>query len=97
MEFYEQVNENKNMHIKGKEQLADLAESAKFMTSKFDELQKDRKEKEKAINNLKGKVSYPLEKQRKMVLMLSTNTMEEIVYFSMLLKKLKVKTLTILS
>ena len=58
MEIYEQGNENKNMHIKGEKQLVDLAESVKFMTSKFDELEKDRKEKEKIINNLKGEVSY---------------------------------------
>ena len=58
MEIYEQGNENKNIHIKGEKQLVDLAESVKFMASKFDELGKDRKEKEKIINNLKGKVSY---------------------------------------
>ena len=58
MEIYKQGNENKNMHIKGEKQLVDLAESVKFMTSKFDELEKDWKEKEKIINNLKGEVSY---------------------------------------
>ena len=66
MEIYEQGNENKNMHIKGEKQLVDLAESVKFMTSKFDELEKDRKEKEKIINNLKGEVSYLSEKLEKM-------------------------------
>ena len=30
MEIYEQGNENKNMHIKGKKELVDLAVSAKF-------------------------------------------------------------------
>ena len=54
------------MHIKGKRQLFDLAESVKFITSKFDELEKDRKEKEKIINNLKGEVSYLSEKLGKM-------------------------------
>ena len=58
METYEQGNENKNMHIKGEKELVDLAGSVKFMTSKFDELKKDRKEKEKISNNLKGEVSY---------------------------------------
>ena len=62
MEIYEQGNENKNMHIKGEKQLVDLAESVKFMTSKSDELEKDQKEKEKIINNLKGEVSYLSEK-----------------------------------
>ena len=66
MEIYEQRNENKNMHIKDKKQLIDLAESVKFITSKFDELEKDRKEKEKIINNLKGEVSYLSEKPWKM-------------------------------
>ena len=66
MEIYEQRNENKNMHTKDKKQLIDLAESVKFITSKFDELEKDRKEKEKIINNLKGEVSYLSEKLWKM-------------------------------
>ena len=34
------------------------AEPVKFMKSKIDELDKDRKEKKKIINNLKGDVSY---------------------------------------
>ena len=42
------------MHIKGEKQLVDLAEFVKFMASKFDDLEKDRKEKKKIINNLKG-------------------------------------------
>ena len=66
MEIYEQGNENKNMHIKGEKQLVDLAESVKFMTSKFDKLETDRKEKEKIINNLKGEVSYLSEKLGKL-------------------------------
>ena len=49
MEIYEQRNENKNMHIKGEKQLVDLAESVKFMISKFDKMEKDRKEKEKVV------------------------------------------------
>ena len=91
MEIYEQGNENKNMHIKGEKQLVDLAESVKFMTSKFDELEKDRKEKEKIINNLKGEVSYLSEKLGKIEQSID-NTLEEIFYFSMALKKLKVNT-----
>ena len=38
MELNEQRNENKNMHIKGRQPLVDLEESVKFVTSKFDEL-----------------------------------------------------------
>ena len=66
MEIYEQGNENKNIHIKGEKQFLDLADSVKFMTSKFDELEKDRKEQEKIINNLKGEVSYLSEKLGKL-------------------------------
>ena len=54
------------MYIKGEKQLTDLAEFVKFKTSKFDELDKDQKEKEKIINNLKGKASYLSEKLGKM-------------------------------
>ena len=49
MKIYEQRNENKNMHIKGEKQLVDLAESVKLMISKFDKMEKDRKEKEKVV------------------------------------------------
>ena len=66
MEIYEQGNENKNMHVKVEKQLVDLAGSVKFITSKFDEVEKDRKEKEKIINNLKGEVSYLSEKLGKL-------------------------------
>ena len=66
MEIYEQGNENKNMHIKGEKQLVVPAESVKFMKSKFDELKKNRKEKEKIINNLKGEVIYLSKKLGKM-------------------------------
>ena len=66
MEIYEQGNENKNMHIKGEKELVDLAGSVNFMTSKFDELKKDRKEKEKISNNLKDQVSYLSEKLGKL-------------------------------
>ena len=62
MEIYEQENESKSMHIKSKKQLVNLAEPVKFITSKFDGLKKDRKEKEKKINNLKGEVSCLSEK-----------------------------------
>ena len=66
MEIYGQGSEIKNMHIKDKKQLLDLGESAKFITSKLGELEKDQKEKEKIINNLKGELSYVSEKLRKM-------------------------------
>ena len=54
------------MHIKGEKQLVDLPEFVKFITSKFDKLEKDQKEKEKIIHNLKGEVGYLSEKLGKM-------------------------------
>ena len=98
MGIYEQGNENKNMHIKGENQLVELAESVKFMTSKFDELDKDRNEKEKIINNLKGEVSYLSEKLEKLEESIDVHQQySRRNFFSMALKKLKVKTLTTLS
>ena len=67
---------NQNLHIKGKKQLIDLAESAKFMTSKYVEL-RERKEKEKLIKKLA--TSQKSQGKWKRVLMLSSNTLEEIV------------------
>ena len=77
MKLYEQgKKKNQNLHIKGKKQLIDLAESAKFMTSKYVEL-RERKEKEKLIKKLA--TSQKSQGKWKRVLMLSSNTLEEIV------------------
>ena len=76
MKSYEQGKKNRNLHIKGKKQLIDLAESAKFMTSKYVEL-RERKEKEKLIKKLA--TSQKSQGKWKRVLMLSSNTLEEIV------------------
>ena len=54
MERYDEGNENKNMHLKGEKQLIDPAQFVQLMASKFDDLEKDLKEKEKIINHLKG-------------------------------------------
>ena len=93
MEIYEQGNENKNMHIKDKKQLVDLAESIKFMISKFDKLEKDWKEKKKIINNLKGKVSYLSEKLGKMEEHIDAQQQysKRNCLFSMALKELKLE------
>ena len=45
------------MQIKGDKHLEELTQSVKLMSDKFDEFEKDRKEKEKIINNLKQEVS----------------------------------------
>ena len=44
IDLYEQGNKN-NMYIKGKKKLVDVAEAVKFMTSKFDKLEKDKKKR----------------------------------------------------
>ena len=38
-------NNNKKMEIKGEKQLIDLTSSVEFLTSKFDELEKERKKR----------------------------------------------------
>ena len=45
------------MQIKKDKLLAELAESVQHMSDKFDDFEKDRKEKAGIINNLKEKVS----------------------------------------
>ena len=45
-----------NNQIKGEKQLADLSESIKFMSKKFDEFEKERKEQKKVIEQLRGEV-----------------------------------------
>ena len=45
------------MQIKGDKQLDILKESVPHMPEKFDNFEKDRKEKEELINNLKEEVS----------------------------------------
>ena len=43
--------------IKGELQLKDLSEAVEFIAKKFDQYETERKEKEKIINDLQGKVS----------------------------------------
>ena len=43
--------------IKGELQLKELSEAVEFITKKFDQYEAERKEKEKIINDLQGKVS----------------------------------------
>ena len=43
--------------IKGESQLKDLSEAVEFIAEKFDQYETERKEKEKIINDLQGKVS----------------------------------------
>ena len=46
------ANSNKEIQIKGDKKLIDLTSSGKFLISKFDDLEKERKEKHKLINTL---------------------------------------------
>ena len=48
---------NNNNQIKGQKQLADLSESIKFMSDKFDEFEKERQEQKNVIEELRGVVS----------------------------------------
>ena len=53
---YMLANSNKEMQIKGDKQLIDLTSSVEFLTSKFNELEKERKEKYELINSLQIQV-----------------------------------------
>ena len=55
--IYMLANSNKEMQIKGNKQLIDLTSSVEFLTTKFDELERERKEKDELINNLQIEVS----------------------------------------
>ena len=51
-----------NNQIKGEKQLADLSESIKFMSDKFDEFEKEGQEQKKVIEEVRGDVSSLNEK-----------------------------------
>ena len=53
---------NNDNQIKGEKQLADLSESIKFMSDKFDQFEKERQEQKKVIEELRGEVSSLNEK-----------------------------------
>ena len=50
------VRKNNKTQIKGEKQLEDLTDSVKFMSSKFDEYEKERLEREARIVELESKV-----------------------------------------
>ena len=56
-EIYNLSNDTRSTQIKCDKQLEDLTLSVKTMSDKFDEFEKDRKEKEKIIKGLKQEVS----------------------------------------
>ena len=51
-DVYLLANSNKETQIKADKQLIDLTSSVEFLTSKFDELERERKEKDELINIL---------------------------------------------
>ena len=57
--IYNLSNDTRSMEIKSEKQLANLTQSVKLTSKKFDKFQKDRKEKEKIINGLKQEVNGP--------------------------------------
>ena len=56
-DLYMLANSKKEMQIKGDKQLINLTSTVKFLSSKFDELQRKRKEKDELINSLQIEVS----------------------------------------
>ena len=56
-ELYILARSNNEKHIKGEEQLLDLAESVNFMTKKIDDYEEDRAEKGKLIKDLREEIS----------------------------------------
>ena len=56
-DLYKLANSKKEMQIKGDKQLINLTFSVEFLTTKFDELEKERKEKDELINSLQVEVS----------------------------------------
>ena len=56
-EINEMQGKTQSSQIKGELQLKDLSEPVEFITKKFDQYETERKEKEKIINDLQGKVS----------------------------------------
>ena len=56
-DLYMLANSNKEIQIKCDKQLIDLTSSVEFLTSKFDELERERKEKDELINSLQIEVS----------------------------------------
>ena len=56
-EIHEMQEKTQSSQIKGELQLKDLSEAVEFIAKKFDQYETERKEKEKIINNLQGKVS----------------------------------------
>ena len=55
-DLYLLANSNKEMQIKDDKQLIDLTSSVEFLTSKFDDLERKRKEKDELINSLQIEV-----------------------------------------
>ena len=58
-DLYMLANSNKEMQIKGDKQLTDLTSSVEFLTSKLNELERERKEKDELISRLQIEVSSP--------------------------------------
>ena len=56
-DLYMLANSNKEMQIKGDKQLIDLTSLVEFLTFKFDELERERKEKDELMNIFQIEVS----------------------------------------
>ena len=94
-DLYMPANSNKEIQIKGDKQLIDWTSLVEFLTIKFDELEKERKEKDEFINSLQIEVSFlkvevkNLEEKQ----MIRSNTRVEITCWFMDWRKQKLKIL----
>ena len=61
-DIHKSAPSNSDNQIKGEKQLADLSESVKFISDKFDDFEKERQEQKKVIEKLRGEVSSLNEK-----------------------------------
>ena len=61
-EIFNLAQDMRNMQIKGDKQLQQLKSSVEVMSDKFDDYEKDWKEKEKIINGLQNEVSSLMKK-----------------------------------
>ena len=92
-ELHSISNATKEKQIKGDGHLADLKKSFEFISTKFEVYEKERKEKEEAINLLKAEVASVKKKKMKIwkndlmirinALMIKSSTQEVIVYCCM--------------
>ena len=83
-ESFELSSSTKETQIKGARNMEEVNESIKFINEKFEEMEADRKEKERQISDLKNEVKYLNEKVETMgrSRIAMSNILEETVFLS---------------